>query len=399
MPREPSPWEGRAVLHVDMDAFFAAVEQLDDPALRGKPVIVGGDPSKRGVVATASYEARAYGVRSAMASATAVRLCPEAVWIRPRMDRYAEVSRAVREVFFGITPLVEVASIDEAYLDVTPGAAGEDPALIARRIADAVREMGLSCSIGVATSKSVAKIASDRNKPGGITVVRPGEEEGFLAPLPVGALGGIGPSAQKRLARLGITTLGALASLDGRQARQVLGSFGPVAVQRARGIDPRPVVVERSRKSVSSEVTFPADLSRDDAVARLGALVEKTAWRLRVRGVTGRTFVVKVRFADLTTRTAQTTVERPTDLASEMLPVAQELLCALVRPGAKVRLLGFGVSSLCEPVFQMDLFGVSSEGSRLRDSALEKHLDQIRERFGPDAVRRGAGGSLQGRQP
>lgn len=391
-------WRCRAVLHVDMDAFFAAVEQLDDPALRGRPVIVGGSPDARGVVSTASYEARAFGVRSAMPSATAARLCPDAVWVRPRFDRYAEVARTVREVFRSVTPLVENASIDEAYLDVTPGETGEHPALVARGISDAVRQMGLSCSIGVATSKCVAKIASDRDKPGGLVVVEPGTEATFLAPLPVSVLGGIGPAAQRRLGRIGVTTLGELADLDPHVAADALGSFGPVAVLRARGIDPRPVVVERPVKSVSNEVTFDRDLTRDEAAARLRGLVEKVAARLRARQLACRTLTVKVRFADMTTRSAQTTIDRPTDTGRDMLPVAEELFEKVAASGPRVRLLGFGASGLCEPAVQMELFaGGEAEDAREREQVLARNLDEIRRRFGPSAVRRGLGPDGSGR--
>lgn len=391
-------WRGRAVLHVDMDAFFAAVEQLDDPALRGRPVIVGGRPDARGVVSTASYEARVFGVRSAMPSATAARLCPDAVWVRPRFERYAEVARAVREIFLSETPLVEKASIDEAYLDVTPGQSGEHPVAVAKRIQDAVGRMGLSCSIGVASSKCVAKIASDREKPGGLVVVEPGTEAAFLAPLPVGALGGIGPAAQKRLARLGVVTLGDLAVLDPATARDALGAFGPVAVQRARGIDPRPVVVQRPVKSVSNEVTFEHDLAREEAESRLSGLVEKVAARLRARGLACRTLTVKVRFADMTTRSAQATIEQPTDLGREMLPIAVDLFRKLAVPGLRVRLLGFGASGLCEPAVQMELFddGVS-DAARAREQSLARNLDEIRSRFGPSSVQRGFGPKGPGR--
>lgn len=383
-------WPGRAVIHVDMDAFFAAVEQLDDPALRGRPVIVGGSPTGRGVVSTASYEARVFGVRSAMPSAAAARLCPDAVWIRPRFDRYAEVARAVREIFRTVTPFVENASIDEAYLDVTPGDSGEHPAAVARRIQDAVRHMGLSCSIGVATSKCVAKIASDQDKPGGLVVVEPGTEAAFLAPLPVGVMGGIGPAAQKRLARIGVTTLGELAALDPAVAREALGAFGAVAVQRARGIDPRPVVVERAVKSVSNEVTFEHDLARDEAEARLDGLVEKVAARLRARGLACRTLTVKVRFADMTTRSAQATIGQPTDLGRDMLPVAVELFRKAAATGLRIRLLGFGASGLCEPAVQMELFSDEASGAaRVREQSLARNLDEIRSRFGPSSVQRG----------
>ncbi|MCE5190471.1 MAG: DNA polymerase IV [Actinomycetia bacterium] len=385
------PWTGRAVLHVDMDAFFASVEQLDHPAWRGKPVIVGGDPSRRGVVSTCSYEARVFGVRSAMPSTQAARLCPDAVWVSSNFGRYAELSRAIRDVLERQTPDVEPTSIDEAYLDATPGATGEHPVLVAHRIQAEVDALGLSCSIGVASSKTVAKIASDHDKPHGITVVWPGEEAAFLSPLPVGALPGVGKSTEARLGRIGIRRLGELAALDDATAREVLGNFGPELVARARGIDPRPVRYEREAKSVSNEHTFATDVRQRDEVERaLAGLAAHVAARLRAAGLSARTFTVKLRYADFTTPTIRRTVDVPTDLEDEMLPVALSLLRSAWTPGAGLRLIGFGASGFEQAAVQLDLFAETLEaGRRPQRKALAEGLDAVKKRFGEDAIHRG----------
>ena len=239
----PAPWTGRAILHLDLDAFFATVEQLDHPEWRGHPVIVGGSPEGRGVVSTASYEARRYGIRSAMPAARAARLAPpDTIWARPRFERYKELSDAVFAIMRDYSPELQPLSIDEAFIDVTPGPHGaRDPVEIAREISARVDELGITGSIGVASGKTVAKIASDHKKPHGITVVPPGGEAAFLAPLPVEAMSGIGPKASSRLRKHGIATLGDLAALDDGTARDLLGSHGLTMVQRARGLDPRPV--------------------------------------------------------------------------------------------------------------------------------------------------------------
>lgn len=390
-PTPDRPWTGRAVLHVDMDAFFASVEQLDHPEWRGHPVIVGGDPSRRGVVSTCSYEARVFGVRSAMPSAQAARLCPDAVWVSSNFGRYGEMSRAVRAILERQSPDVEPTSIDEAYLDVTPGATGEHPVLVARRVQAEVDALGLSCSIGVASSKTVAKIASDHEKPHGITVVWPGEEAAFLAPLPVGALPGVGKSTEARLARIGIRRLGELAALDDATAREVLGNFGPDLVARAHGVDARAVHYEREAKSVSNEHTFSTDVRQRDEVERaLAGLVAHVAARLRGAGLSARTFTVKLRYADFTTPTIRRTVDVPTDLEDEMLPVALSLLRSAWTPGAGLRLIGFGASGFEQVAVQLDLFAETLEADRRpQRKALAEGLDAVKKRFGEGAIRRG----------
>lgn len=383
-----STWQGRAVLHVDMDAFFAAVEQLDHPQWRGKPVIVGGSAAGRGVVSTASYEARRFGVGSAMPSAQAKRLCPDAIWAPPRFERYREMSAAVMSILHAVTPVVQQVSIDEAYLDITPAApGGEDPVAVADAIRSNVDTLGLSCSVGLATCRTVAKIASDRQKPHGITVVRPGDEAAFLAPLPVRSLPGIGGATADRLRAAGIRTLGELAALDAGSAATLLGSAGPVLVARARGIDERPVGDMRDVKSVSHEHTFPTDIrERGEVEATLRDLVCRVASRLRRKELAGRTLTVKVRYADFTTRTASTTVAVPTDLDAEMLPVALSLLGRVWTPGAGLRLLGFGVSGFGSPAEQLDLFAGDVAEGRQRARALTESIDRVRQRFGDRAI-------------
>ncbi len=386
------PWTGRAIAHMDMDAFFAAVEQLDHPELRGKPIIVGGDPSKRGVVSTCSYEARVFGVRSAMPSAQAERLCPDAVWVTSHFGRYGEMSRAVRAILETYTPHVEPTSIDEAYLDITPGTTGEHPVSIARRIQAEVDTLGLSCSIGLGSSKTVAKIASDHKKPHGITAVWPGEEAEFLAPLPVGALPGVGRKTATQLARIGVRRLGELAALDDATARDFLGRYGPDLTARARGVDPRRVHYERDPKSVSNEHTFATDVRERAEVERaLSALVSHVAERLRKDGLAARTFTVKLRYADFTTPTIQRTVEVATDLPEEMLPVAIELLRQSWSPGAGLRLVGFGTSGFEETAVQLGLFGDDDGAAeRPKRKALAEAADAVKARFGDAAIKRGA---------
>jgi DNA polymerase-4 len=390
-------WTARAILHVDMDAFFASVEQLDHPAWRGLPVVVGGPPDSRGVIAAASYEARRYGVHSAMPSAQAARLLPpETIWARGDFARYGEMSARVFEILETFTPEVQAASIDEAYLDVTPIADGDHPVDIARAIQAAVDAIGLSCSIGVASSKTVAKIASERDKPHGITVVPPGREAAFLAPLSVRTMPGIGPATAKRLMSLGVRTLGDLAALDDPTACQVLGSHGPAAVRRARGIDTRPVRERQPVKSVSNERTFGIDLhDRDDVLPALASLAERVGTRLRRSGLQARTVHLKVRFGDFTTRTVQQTLDGPTDSTEVLLRCGVTLLESAWAPGAGVRLLGIGASGFGESPVQLELIGADAPADRRRRT-IERAVDELRERFGPDAIRFGTRGPATG---
>lgn len=327
-----------------------------------------------------------------MPAARAVRLLPaDAVWTRGSFERYGEVSHQVFEILRTMTPEVQPASIDEAYLDVSPGDHGEHPLTIARRVMAAVDALGITCSVGVATSKTVAKIASDRDKPHGLTVVWPGEESAFLGPLGIGLMPGIGPATVARLRALGIHTLADLTALDDVTAVQALGSRGPGVVLRARGIDPRPVREREPVKSVSNERTFSSDI-RDTAEVRhaVAGLAERVATRLRRRGLSGRTVHLKIRFGDFTTRTAQETLAKSTDSTDQVTAVALRLLNAQWTPGVGVRLLGVGVSGFGDAPVQLDLLASAGDRSDARRVAIERTVDELRERFGDDAVSFGA---------
>ncbi len=336
----------RHIIHADMDAFYAAVEQLDNPELRGKAVLVGGRPEGRGVVATASYEARKFGVRSAMPMATAVRQCPEGIIVRPRFDRYREVSGQVMDIFRSITEVIQPVSLDEAYLDITEAAAQNSPIAIAIDIKNRVRhEVGLTISVGLGAGKCVAKIASDFQKPDGLVVVPEGEEAEFLAPLPVGTLMGVGPKSAARLRDDGIQTIGDLAAMPDSWFGRRFGKRGLSIRDRARGIDDEPVNTSREAKSISSEKTFPEDLSE---VADIRPVIERlsgsVAGSLSRKGITGRTVTVKMRLSDFTTFTRQTTLPASTDDDATITATAWTLMEREMTPGRAFRLLGVGMS-------------------------------------------------------
>ncbi len=333
------------IAHLDLDAFFAAVELHRRPDLRGRPVVVGGDPAGRGVVATASYEARRYGIRSAMSSAEARRRCPEVVFVRPDHATYRDWSRRVWALVAGLAPVVEQVGLDEGYLVLPEGDPGEQAALIQLAVRERLR---LSCALGVATCKVVAKIGSDARKPGGITVVPPGGEAAFLAPLPVRALPGVGPKAQERLAEAGIVTIGALAGLDDGRLRALLpGRVGEELRRRARGIDPRPVSAEPAEPvSISSEETFPRDIGdRQVLHGYVRAMAESLAEALVRRGVTARTVTAKLRYPDFAIATRSHTLDVGIDDAEAIAALACELLDRALRhrPGP-IRLAGVGVA-------------------------------------------------------
>jgi DNA polymerase-4 len=337
--------------HLDLDAFFAAVEELEDPSLRTKPLVVGGDPRGRGVVATANYEARKFGIHSAMSCAEALRRCPHAVFIRTRHSLYREYSRHVWDTVRGIVPTVERTGLDEGYLDV--GEVAMD-FLAARKVAEAVQTSvraatSLTCSLGVATSKVVAKIASDHRKPGGLTVVPPGGEAAFLAPFDVRRLPGVGPKAEQRLVAAGVATIGGLAALDDSELRRLLpGSVGRVLRDRARGVDPRGLELQTERISISVENTFERDLTNRELLhAELRGMAERVAEHLRESGRTARTVSTKLRYTDFSIRSRSTSLRVGIDDAAEI----GDLACANLdralsdRPGA-LRLVGVGVSGL-----------------------------------------------------
>ena len=336
------------ILHADLDAFYAAVEQLDNPALRGKPVLVGGRPDQRGVVATASYEARKYCVHSAMPMSVAIRLCPEGIIVRARFDRYKEVSERVMAIFRDLTHLVEPLSLDEAHLDITEVVVdGLAPVAVALELKRRVRsEEGLTLSVGVASSKSVAKIASDLNKPDGLLVVPTGEEATFLAPLPVGKLWGIGPKTAESLRQDGIESIGQLAERPLEWHLRRFGKRGGSTRARALGEDRERVNTERVTKSVSAETTFPSDIGDPERLyAELARLARNVVRHLERKELQGRTVTVKLRLADFTTFTRQATLPSMTGSESTILEVAQRLLSRELTPGRTFRLLGVGVSS------------------------------------------------------
>ena len=382
-------WKGRALLLVDLDAFFASVEQLDHPEWRGKPVIVGGRSDRRGVVSTASYEARAFGVHSARPSATAERLCPDAIWTSSHFDRYHELSAQVMGILKDESPLLEQMSIDEAYLDVSPGRyTGEDPVAIAARIQARVAELGITCSIGVATGKAVAKIASDMDKPRGLTVVYPGGEAAFLAPMDVRAMPGIGKQSAERLRRIGIRTLGALADTPLDKLTPLFGVNAQAVRDRARGIDPREIATESEVKSVSHERTFATDLVTreeiEDAIDMLGPMVGR---RLRKKGLAGHTVTIKLRYADLSRRTAQKGLPANVDDETVFIPVAKRLIDEIWRPGDSVRLVGLGISGFEAHDEQLGLF--ADEKLPAGNAELLSAADKIRDKFGDGMLKFG----------
>jgi DNA polymerase-4 len=355
----------RKILHVDLDAFYAAVEQRDRPELRGKPVAVAWSEKERGVLLTASYEARPFGVRSAMPTVRALRLCPGLILVKPDFERYRAASRAVRAIFLSHTPLVEPLSLDEAYLDVTQDQTGLDTATaVAQAIRREIREAtGLTASAGAAPNKFLAKIASDWKKPDGLFVIKPRHVEAFLRPLPVGRLPGVGPATEARLRKLAVETVGDLLRFDRQDLAHRLGRFGESLWQLARGIDDRPVVPNRPTKSISSETTFVIDREWHDLD---GALVEQArdAWNaVGKRRAWPRSVVVKLRTADFRTRTRTLTVAAPITDEDLAIALARRLLIRFERPeptlaSGRVRLIGVGFAGFSlEEAAQPALFG------------------------------------------
>jgi DNA polymerase IV len=378
----------RAVLHVDMDAFYASVEQHDDPTLAGRPLIVGWDGG-RGVVAAASYEVRRFGVRSAMPMGMALKLCPHALCVRPRMQRYQEVSRVVFGAFHEVTPLVQGLSLDEAYLDVTASLALLGEAVdIARRIKRRIRELtGLSASVGVAPNKLVAKIASELDKPDGLTVVSTERVRAVLDPLSVRRLPGLGRKTGARVEAAGIATLGELRSAPDAVLWPLFGRYSAWVRERASGIDDRPVQPEVEEKSLSAEDTFEHDIGEERVLrGHLARLADLAAARLRGRSLVAGCIGVKIRRGDFTTFTRQRAVAPLTCEARTIVAVAQELLgrWLTLNPGAKLRLLGVVLTELT-PAAQLGLFEELQRPGRL-DAA----LDEARARFGSAALRRGS---------
>ncbi len=349
----------RAIVHLDLDAFFAAVEVLENPALAGKPVVVGGRPAERGVVSAASYPARHYGIRSAMPMTRALRLCPVAVVLPVRHSLYQSYSHRVMEILHQSAPLVEQMSIDEAFLDLTNSLASwQESVAVARRLQQRVRdEVGLSASLGVAANKLVAKIASDRDKPGGLTVVQPGEERGFLAPLPVHVLWGVGPVTAGRLAEMGLETVGDLAAAEEEVLRARFGRHGAELARQASGLDDRPLVTEHVCKSVSQEWTFARDVADRQVLQRqLWKLCQAVAQRLGKVGLEAGSVAIKLRYADFTTLTRQMRLDEPTCDEKRVYRAAGLLLERAWQAGRPVRLLGVAGRELARPSGQLSLW-------------------------------------------
>jgi DNA polymerase IV len=372
----------RAILHVDMDAFFASIEQRDNPALRGRPVVVGGG-GPRGVVAAASYEVRKFGVRSAMPTRRALALCPEAICVPPRMARYREVSDAVFAIFAEYTPLIEGLSLDEAYLDVTDvarlhGNAGQIATTIKRRIHN---QTGLTASIGIAPNKLVAKIASDLNKPDGLTIVEGERIALVLDPLPVTRLPGLGRKLGQAVLAAGIATLGELRQSSDARLWPLFGKDAPRMRDRAAGIDDRPVVSERRELSISAECTFDVDI-KDHALlnSEILALADRASRRLRAQGLLASCVTVKIRCADFSTFTRQRPLVPPTNDSRVIANQSAVALAAWLkaRSGTALRLLGVGLSGLGGPQ-QAELFG--AESTQMNPN-LDSAIDEIRGKFG-----------------
>lgn len=376
------------VLHVDMDAFYASVELIDRPQLRGRPVIVGGG-STRGVVLSATYEARRFGIHSAMPMGRAVRMCPQAVVIPPDHRRYTEVSRGVMEIFSSITPLVEPLSLDEAFLDVRGarrrlGSAAQIAELIRARVE---AEQSITCSVGVAATKFVAKLASGRAKPDGMLVVGASETIQFLHPLPIGALWGVGERTEDALRRLGLRTVADLAHTPVETLRRAIGDVaGTHLWELAWGRDPRPVVPTRADKSIGAEETFAHDVDDPSVVLReLLHLSEKVAARLRAAGMAGRTVSLKVRFADFTTITRARTLRDHTDVGQEVYATASELYAALGLDRARVRLVGVRVEGLAPVDAVARQLALDERDTGWREAEIA--VDRAQARFGSAAVR------------
>ena len=385
MAQSPPPY--RSILHIDLDAFFVSVELLDRPDLRGKPVAVGGHPDERGVVSSASYEARAFGVRSAMPMRTALQKCPDLIILPARHRVYAEWSRKVMALFYEITPQVEPMSIDEAYLDVTGAELlWGPPEHIAQMLRARIREQfNLPCSIGVAVNKLVAKMATERAKPDGACIVPPGEEAAFLAPMPVERLIGVGPKSAAALRAMGIETIGQLARAPRETLTRHFGAnHADDMIRHAQGMSESPVVVERESKQISQEITFTRDISDRERLRRvLLELSEGVGARLRAENADARTIALKLRYADFTTLTRQTTLPSPTHL-DEAIYEAAWALFSRTWTRQPVRLLGVAARNLATSARQLSLFEPIDD----RRERLTRAMDTIRARHGDDALKR-----------
>jgi DNA polymerase-4 len=383
----------RAILHVDMDAFYASVEQLDDPSLQGRPVIVGADPKGgrgRGVVAACSYEARKFGVHSALPIGRAWKLCPEGAYVRPRMQRYVEVSGRVMEILRQFTNLVEPLSIDEAFLDITGSIAlFGAPVQIARAIKKQIKEAtGLNASVGVAPNKFLAKIASDLKKPDALVVVENDQVEEFLRDLPISRLWGVGPKTEERLLEVGLPTINSIRSRSKEEVLRLLGEgLGSHLYELAHGRDDRPVVPDWEPKSISNETTFEEDTAdRELLVQTIRRLAESVGRRLRRENYKARKITLKIRFEPFDTHTRQTSLKRPIDGDEEIARIALSLFEQFPLD-RRVRLIGVGSGEIVRPGEESTQLGLFDEPKK--ESAIDRTVDKIRERFGDDLIRRG----------
>ena len=390
----------RTILHLDLDAFFCAVEETQNPSLRGVAFAVGGKPNERGVVSSCSYAARKVGVRSAMPMSRAIRLCPGLNIVPGHHRLYGEVSHKVMDILHDQSGLVEQISIDEAFLDISD--IRDDTERFARRLQARIRdELHLPSSIGIASNKLVAKIATEVGKalalkrikaqgltepPNAVTVVPYGEEAAFLSPLPADMLWGVGPKTSKRLSELGIHTIGDIAKWPESELIRLFGENGRDLSHHAKGIDNRPIVTEHETKSISQEVTFSVDV-RDDKVLQktIREQASRVALQLRKQELAGSTIKLKIRWPDFTTFTRQTTLGHRTDQEDEIAKAALELMNSVRKPSQAVRLIGVGVSGLGQPIRQLGLWDMDSEKSR----KLQEALDVLREKYGRDVVHKG----------
>jgi len=388
-PPEEDAKRARKILHIDMDAFYASIEQGDNPALKGRPVIVGGDAEKRGVVSAASYEARVFGVHSAMPSSQAKKLCPHGVFLPVRMERYREVSQQIFEIFQEYTPLIEPLSLDESFLDVTGceslfGSALEIAKAIKRKI---LIRTGLTASAGIAPNKFLAKIASDWRKPDGLVEIKPAEIEAFLENLPISRLWGVGRSTEEILKGMGILRAGQLAQYPRGKIEKKLGNFGLELLALARGEDERPVVSHEEAKSLSQEQTFTPDLQDRQVMEQiLLDQAEQVGWELRKQNFRARTVHLKVRYPDFTLITRSQTLALPSDAGIEIYRTALKLLGKTEVLSRKARLLGVGVSNLCrrDAPRQRSLF----DSYREKEEKSLEAVDKIWEKFGSEAIKR-----------
>jgi len=381
----------RCIFHIDLDAFFVSVEQMLNPKLKGKPVIVGGDPERRGVVASASYEARPFGIHAAMPASKARRLCPQAIFIRSHFSLYKDASAKFMKILGDFSPYIEPLGLDEAYLDVT---GCEEPYGSPHQLARAIKErihkeLEITASVGIATCKVVAKIASDLCKPDGLLEIAPGEEQAFLNPLPIARLPGVGKKTEQSLKEMGITTIGGLVSLPLDTIKRRFGATGAVLHSYARGIDDREVEAPGEAKSISQELTFARDtLDRNFLEANLHNLCQEVCQDLRSQNKRTKCVAIKLRYADFKTITRQVTLQEASDVTPVIFATAQQLLNkALAQQEKPIRLIGVRISSLVGEGKQIPMFDSGTE----KPEHLDKAIDKIRRKYGSTAIKTGNG--------